>query len=134
MIAYMRNTDRKATFIKIIDTFEMVVALQEPVMQVASPEPAIPYSDLPTDPEPVPVDMMEPGDYDEAQALSIIRTWSGFESEMITDAQMLASLGFDCPDADIPRWMMTEFGVLVANGDVTVGEFVLALQHVLENS
>ena len=53
---------------------------------------------------------------------------------MVTDEHMLASLGFDYPDADMPRWMMTELGVLVAKGDVTVGEFVLALQHTLENS
>ena len=29
--------------------------------------------------------------------------------------------------------MMTELGVLVVNGDVTVDEFMLALQYVLEN-
>ena len=38
MVAYLWNTDRKATFIKIIDALEVVVALQEPVMQVASPD------------------------------------------------------------------------------------------------
>ena len=134
MVAYLWNTDRKATFIKIIDALEAVVALQEPVMQVASPESAIPYSDLPTDPEPMPADMMESGDYDEAQALSLIHMWSGFEPELIIGAQLPASLGFDYPDADMPSWMMTELGVLVAKGDVTVGEFVSALQHTLENS
>ena len=130
----MWNTDRKATFIKIINALEAVIALQEPVMQVASPESAIPYSDLPTDPEPMPSDMMESGDYDEAQALSLIRMWSGFEPELIISAQLPASPGFDYSDADMPSWMMTELGVLVAKGDVTVGEFVLALQHMLENS
>ena len=59
--------------------------------------------------------------------------WSGFDSEMITDEQLLASLGLDCLGADIPDWAMTELGVLVARGDVTVDEFVLALQYVLEN-
>ena len=84
----------------------------------------------------MPADMMEPGDHDEAQALSLIRMWSGFESEMITDEQLLTSLGLDddYPDADIPDWVMTELGVLVARGDVTVDEFMLALQYVLENS
>ena len=79
-------------------------------MQVASPESAIPYSDLPADPEPMPSDMMEPGDYDEAQILHLVRMWSGFESEMITDEHILASLGLDdnYPDADMPNWMMTE--------------------------
>ena len=39
----------------------------------------------------------------------------------------------DYPDADIPDWVMTEQGVLAVKGDVTVGEFMLALQYVLEN-
>ena len=75
-------------------------------------------------------------DYDSAQALTLIRMWSGFDPEMITDEQLLSSLGLDddYPDADIPDWMMTKLGVLVAKGDVTVDEFVLALQYVRENS
>ena len=147
MVAYMWNTDRKAVFIKIIDVIEVVVAPQEPVMQTASPEPAIPYSDLPadpepvipdfeadaTDPEPVSPDTLWPDDYDDAQVLQIIRMWSGFKVELITDAQLLTSLGFDYPDADMPDWVMTELEVLVVRGDVAVGEFVLALQYVLEN-
>ena len=147
MVAYMWNTDRKALFVKIIDALEVVASL-EPAMQAADPEPVEPDSEMPADPEPVtpdgqmpadpePVsaDMMGPGDYDEAQVLHLIRMWSGFESEMITDGQLLASLGLDddYPDADIPDWMMTQLGVLVVNGDVTVDEFLVALQYVLEN-
>ena len=147
MVAYMWNTDRKATFIKIINALEVVIS-PEPEVQAADPEPVEPDSELPADPEPVtpdgqmpadpePVsaDMMGPGDYDEAQVLHLIRMWSGFESEMITDGQLLASLGLDddYPDADIPDWMMTQLGVLVVNGDVTVDEFLVALQYVLEN-
>ena len=123
MVAYMWNTDRKAVFVRVIDALD-VVALpppQEPEMQEA-------------DPEPVPADTMGPGDYDEAQVLSLIRMWSGFESEMITDEQLLTSLGLDYPDADIPDWVMTELGVLAAKGDVTIGEFMLALQYVLEHT
>ena len=133
MVAYMWNTDRKATFIKIIDAFEVVTSL-EPEMQAADPEPLEPDSELPADPEPVSSDVLWPADdYDDAQVLQIIRMWSGFEPEMITDEQLLASLGLDHLDADIPGWMMTELGVLAAKGDVTVDEFVLALQYVLEN-
>ena len=49
--------------------------------------------------------------------------------------RMVASLGRDddYPDADILDWMMTDLGVLAAKGDVTVNEFALALQYVLEN-
>ena len=133
MVAYMWNTDRKAVFIKVIDAFEVTAALPESVIQTADPEPLEPDSVLPADPEPVPYDILGPDDYDDAQVLHIIRMWSGFESEFITDEQMLTSLGFDYLNADIPDWMMTELGVLVAKGDVTVEEFVLALQYVLEN-
>ena len=76
--------------------------------------------------------MLWPDDYDEAQTLHIIRMWSGFESEFITDTQMLELLGLeDYQDVDLPSWMMTELGVLVAKGDVTVDEFMLALQYML---
>ena len=60
--------------------------------------------------------------------------WSGFEPESITDAQLLASLELDYPGANIPSWVMTELGVLVTKGDVTVGEFKTALEYVLGNA
>ncbi len=142
MVAYMWNTDRKATFVRMIDALEVVMALpllppQEPVMQAADPEPVEPDSVLPTDPEPAFYDILEPDDYDEVQVLHLIRMWSGFEPEMITDEQLLASLGFDdddYPDADIPDWVMTKLGVLVVKGDVTVNELVLVLQYVLDGT
>ena len=149
MVAYMWNTDRKALFVKIIDAIEVVAAPLEPVMQAADPEPLEPDSELPADPEPVtpdfaddaadpePIssDTLRSDDYDEAQVLHIIRMWSGFESEFITDTQLLELLGLeDYQDVDLPDWMMTELGVLVAKGDVTVGEFVLALQYVLTHA
>ena len=150
MVAYTWNTDRKAVFVKIIDAFEVVAALLEPVVQAADPEPLEPDSVLPADPEPVspdfaddaadpepvPTDALWPADdYDEAQVLTLVRTWSGFESEMITDTQLLELLGLEgYQDADLPDWMMTELGVLVARGDVTVDEFMLALQYVLERA
>ena len=151
MVAYMWNTDRKATFVRIIDAFEVAASaavLQEPVMQKADPEPVLPDSELPADPEPVvpdselpadpePVsrDTPWPDDYDDAQVLTLIRMWSGFEPESITDAQLIDLLGLeDYRGADLPDWMMTELGVLVARGDVTVDEFMLALQYVLEHA
>ena len=150
MVAYMWNTDRKALFVKIIDAIEVVAALLEPVMQAADPEPIVPDSEMPVDSEPVapsfesvaadtgPVspDALWPADnYDDAQDLILIRMWSGFESESITDAQLLDLLGLeDYQGIDLPDWMMTDLGVLVAKGAVTVDEFMLALQYVLENS
>ena len=148
MVAYMWNTDREALFVKIIDALEVVAASPESAMQAADPKPLEPDSVLPADPEPVtpdfaddaadpepvPYDILGPDDYDDTQILQIIRMWSGFESESITDAQLLELLGLDDHQgADIPDWMMTELGVLVAKGTVTVDEFMLALQYVLEH-
>ena len=144
MVAYMWNTDRKATFLKIIGAFEVAAALLEPVMQAADPEPLEPDSELPADPEPVapdlagdaadpepvPSDTLWPDDYDEAQVLHIIRMRSGFEPEFITDTQMLELLGFeDYQDADLPDWMMNKLVVLIAKGDIAVGQFMLAPVH-----
>ena len=127
-----------------------IAALLEPVVQAADPEPLEPDSVLPADPEPValdfaddaadpepvPADALWPADdYDEAQVLTLIRMWSGFESEMITDTQLLELLGLEgYQDVDLPDWMMTQLGVLVARGDVTVDEFMLALQYVLTHT
>ena len=148
MVAYMWNTDREALFVKIIDALEVVAASPESAMQAADPEPLEPDSVLPADPEPVtpdfaddaadpepvPYDILGPDDYDDTQILQIIRMWSGFESESITDEQLLELLGLDDHQGDdIPDWMMTELGVLVAKGDVTVDEFLVALQYVLEH-
>ena len=162
MVAYLWNTDRKAVFIRVIDALDVVAAPpQEPEMQAADPEPVPLDGQMPADPEPVPLDGQMPADpepvpldgqmpadpepissdilwfddYDEAQVLHIIRMWSGFESEFITDTQLLGLLGLeDYQDVDLPDWMMTQLGVLVAKGDVTVGEFVLALQYVLTHA
>ena len=150
MVAYTWNTDRKAVFVKIIDALEVTAALLEPVVQAADPEPLEPDSVLPADPEPVSPDFADGAadpepvqayalwpadDYDEAQVLTLVRMWSGFESEMITDTQLLELLGLEgYQDVDLPDWMMTELGVLVARGDVTVDEFLLALQYVLTHA
>ena len=150
MVLYMWNEDRRSQLIRILDAFEVVAALLEPVVQAADPEPLEPDSVLPADPEPValdfaddaadpepvPADALWPADdYDEAQVLTLIRMWSGFESEMITDTQLLELLGLEgYQDVDLPDWMMTQLGVLVARGDVTVDEFMLALQYVLTHT
>ena len=131
----MWNTDRKAVIIWIIDAFKMAAPPQESVIQAADPESVLPDDQMSADPEPVPYNILGPDDYDEVQILQIIRMWSDFESEMMTDAQLIELLDLDgYRGTDLPDWMMTDLGVLVANGDVTVGEFVLALQYVLENS
>ena len=152
MVAYMWNTDRKAAFIKIIDALEVVAAPLEPVMQAADPEPLEPNSVLRADPEPVAPDFAddaadpEPQIYNgtaattppdtelsDAETLSIIRIWAGFEHGSVTDDELLQALNLDYHDNHIPNWVMTELAVLVSKGSVTADEFVLALQYVLEN-
>ena len=128
MVAYLWDTNSRSTLIRMLDTLD-VVPKPVPVDQ----EPNI------VDPEPtaapgiVDHDPME--DQNSAErVLLAIRMWSGFESESITDAQLLASLGLDYPGMGIPNWVMVELGVLVAKGDVTVDEFKTALEYVLERS
>ena len=141
MAVYIWNEDRRYTSIRVFDALNITPGTEmlpdpEPDSELpADPEPVAPdlAGDV-VDPEPVPYDILGPDDYDEAQVLHIIRMWSGFESEMITDTQLLELLGLEgYRGVDLPDWMMTELGVLVAKGDVTVDEFVLALQYVLEN-
>ena len=42
MVAYMWDTNRKATLVRIIDAFEVTAALLESDMQTADPEPVTP--------------------------------------------------------------------------------------------
>ena len=94
----------------------------------------MPGDQMLADPEPIPVNTMGPGDYDDAQVLTLTRIWSCFESEMITDAQLIELLGLDgYLDTDLPDWMMTDLDVLIAKSDVTIEEFLMALQYVLEH-
>ena len=58
-----------------------------------------------------------------------------WQSIVVTDVQLIEFLGLeDYQGIDLPDWVMTKLGVLAAGGDVTVGEFVLALQYVLEHA
>ena len=145
MVVYIWNEDRRYTSIRMFNALDITSGTEtlpdpEPVESdsglPADPESVTPgFEDDAVDPEPVPADTLGPDDYDDAQVLHTIRMWSGFESEFITDTQLLELLGLeDYQDVDLPDWMMTELGVLVAKGDVTVGEFVLALQYMLTHA
>ena len=144
MVAYMWNTDRKAAFIKMIGALE-VVAAAETSETDSSPrssnpagsgsEPDTPKDDQGSTSTPSIIKsgiVIVGDDDDDAQTLSLIRMWSGFESESLTDAELLESLNLDYPGVDIPNWMMTELGALVSTGDVTVEEFRTALVYMLE--
>ena len=148
MVAYMWNTDRKATFVNLIDAVEVVAAA---VSEGNNSDNNNNNNASTTDSESA-ADTSErtatghgsntqsdtgsfvviAGADDDAQTLLMIRMWSGYESESITDAELFESLNLDYPQVDIPTWMMTELGVLVSNGDVTVKEFKTALVYMLE--
>ena len=158
MVAYLWDTDGKATRIKMIDALDVMPA--PVVLQAADPETTPPDPELQADPETTPPDPELQADPettppdpelqadpettppepdpasapDDEQVLLSIRMWSGFEPESITDAQLLVVLGLDYPGADIPSWVMTELGPLVVGGGVTVGEFKAALEYVLGNA
>ena len=139
MAVYIWNEDRRYTSIRVFDALNITPGTEMVPDSVlpADPEPVSPdFADDAADPESVPADALWPADdYDEAQVLTLVRMWSGFESEMITDTQLLELLGLEgYQDVDLPDWMMTELGVLVARGDVTVDEFLLALQYVLTHA
>ena len=127
MVIRTWNSAGQLATVQIFDAID--VRAQEPEPVAVDPEPAE------TEPEPVAVDS-EPAAVDDSAERDVlaIRMWSGFEPESISDAQLLASLGLDYPGVDIPSWVMTELGPLVAKGDITAGEFKIALEYVLGNA
>ena len=137
MVIRTWNAAGQITEVKIFDALD--VRAQEPEPAAVDPEPdAEPNS---ADLEPVAVPVTAPGVADSQPAAGpdadrdtlAIRMWSGFEPESISDAQLLASLGLDYPGVDIPSWVMTELGPLVAKDDITVEQFKTALEYVLEH-
>ena len=137
MVLYMWNEDRGLAFVRIFDALNVTSGTE----MLPDPEPQI----LP-DPEPQILPDPEPQSYNgtavttppdtelsDAEILSIIRIWAGFEHGSVTDDELLQALNLDYHDNRIPNWVMTELAVLVSKGNVTVDEFMLALQYVLEN-
>ena len=137
MVIRTWNAAGQITEVKIFDALD--VRTQEPEPVAVDPEPGTEPNTA--DPEPGAVPVTAPGVADSQSAAGpdadrdtlAIRMWSGFEPESISDAQLLASLGLDYPGVDIPSWVMTELGPLVAKGDITAGEFKTALEYVLEH-
>ena len=146
MVVHIWNDDRRSELIKVLDALEITSGtgvLPDPEPQILpDPEPQI----LP-DPEPQILPDPEPQNYNgtavttppdtelsDAETLSIIRMWAGFEHGTVTDDELLQALNLDYHDNRIPNWVMTELAVLVSKGNVTADEFVLALQYVLTHA
>ena len=134
MVIRTWNAGGQITTVQIFDALDVRAPEPEPAM--VDPETSAEQNAV--DPEPAAMlDAVDPGTAGQDSAdspLLAIRMWSGFEPESITDAQLLASLGLDYPGIDIPNWVMTELGVLVSNGEITVEQFKTALEYVLEHS
>ena len=148
MVAYMWNTDRKASFVNLIDAIEVVAPASEEEEDIDNNSNASTTGSGPAAADDSERDATNDDDDgnthsdtnslvanadDDAQTLLLVRAWSGFEPELISDADLLESLNLDYPKVDIPAWMMTELGVLVSNGDVTVKEFKTALLYMLDS-
>ena len=147
MVAYMWNTDRKSTIVNLIDAID-VTAAAETRQNSASTDGSSGSAKVNSEPDVSDDDRSDDrnsqsvtksgivvigSNADDAQTLSLIRMWSGFASESITDAELLESMGLDnYPVVHIPDWVMTELGALVSNNDVTVKEFRTALVYMLE--
>ena len=151
MVAYMWNTDRKSTIINLIDAID-VTADAETRQNNASTAGSSTSARVTPEPDVSDDNRSDGGgsqsninsgiaviggdandNNDDVQTLSMIRMWSGFASESITDAELLESMGLDnYPTVHIPDWVMTELGALVSNNDVTVEEFRTALVYMLE--
>ena len=141
LVARTWNTDASSAIVRVLDAFSVSAAQPDPpaaLPEDPAPEDPAPEDPAPEDPapeDPAPEDPMHDagGDSDESDLLAI-RMWAGFEPESITDAELLAALGLNYQGggADIPPWMMTELGPLVAKGEITVGEFRTALEYVLD--
>ena len=139
------NDDRRSELIKVFDALDITSGtemLPDPEPQILpDPEPQIlpdPEPQILPDPEPQSYNGTEsttPSDTElsDADTLSIIRIWAGFEQGTVTDDELLQALNLDYHDNHIPNWVMTELAVLVSKGSITADEFVLALQYVLEN-
>ena len=147
MVAYMWNTDRRAAIVNLIDAIDVTAAAQTRQNSASTdgssesakvnPEPDVSDDDRSDGQNSQSVTKsgiaVIGSNADDAQTLSLIRMWSGFASESITDAELLESMGLDnYPVVHIPDWVMTELGALVSNNDVTVKEFRTALVYMLE--
>ena len=76
----------------VAETGNLTGMFERPVLATDTVEPvAESLAGNAADSEPVFPDMMRSGNYDEVQTLTLIRVWSGLESEMITDDQRLAA-------------------------------------------
>ena len=129
------NTDRQSTEVRIFDALAVISPdAADPEPDIADPEPGMPDPEpaavVPDAADPEPVAYSNTAEHE----MLVIRMWSGFEPESLTDDQLLHALNLNYRGADIPDWVMTELGPLVVKKGITLEEFMTALQYVLEHA
>ncbi len=130
LVARIWNDNSRATVIQIIDALNVVSITEQSELveetvatTTTTTTTATALTTSVSNAESVP---------DDDDILHSIKMWAGFDSQSISDSELLESLNLDYPDADIPNWMMVELAVLVVSGDLTVDEFKTALVFVLD--
>ncbi len=149
MVIRTWNADQKSSIVIITDVLN-VIHLQvgpepqvtgvdpEPQVTGVDPEPQVtgvdPEPQLPAVPNPELGTETFADDFDYDRALLVLRMWSGFESEIADDNQLLAVMGLTHMGTDIPAWVMTDLAPLVVKGLITLDEFRVALEYVMGNT
>ena len=101
--------DSRSTTVQVLNAMEI---LADPDRVVFEPEP-------PSGQEP-PV-----------SPTAALRMWAGLGPVTIGDAELIAALGLDYPDAVIPAWVKAGLVPLAINNGIAVDEFTTALEYVL---
>ena len=110
------NDNSRSTNLKIIDALDIVPSVRP----------------LESTEEETTTDTVALASNNTDEILSNIKMWAGFDSQHISDSQLLAALGLDYPNVEIPDWIMTQLAVHVIQGNITVDEFVSALVFILD--
>ena len=103
------TVDSRSTTVQVLNAMEI---LADPDRVVLEPEPP-------------------PGQEPPVSPAAALRMWAGSGPATIGDAGLLAALGLDYPDAEIPAWVKTGLAPLVINNGIAVDEFTTALEYVL---
>ena len=100
------TVDSRSTTVQVLNAMEI---LADPDRVALEPEP-------PSGQEPT------------VSPTAALRMWAGFDSVTIGDAGLLAALGLDYPDAEIPPWVKAGLVPLTINNGIAVDEFTTALE------
>ena len=130
MAARIWNDNSQSTNIRVLDALDIVPVADLPESTTEEEEEETSSSSTTTAATTTTETSVVTNDNTD-DILSSIKMWAGFDSQSISDSQLLDALNLDYPDVDIPDWVMTDLGVLAAQGDITVDELQTALVFVL---